>query len=204
MLKLCIKQYGMIQSTRCVILVLVGITVTLCSLSQVTATNVKDIAPGSQWSDPAFMVLYNGEIYFRADDKVHGRELWKSDGTEAGTVMVKDIYPGSAGSQPEWLTVSNGILYFSAYTTTNGWELWRSDGTEAGTYLFKDITPGHTATYENTSPAYMVDVNGTLYFVLDNSNPVVANRGLWKSGQPRALEKRWHRCRNLENSWHLS
>ncbi|HRD57471.1 MAG TPA: T9SS type A sorting domain-containing protein [Ferruginibacter sp.] len=171
----------MIQSTRCVILVLVGITVTLCSLSQVTATNVKDIAPGSQWSDPAFMVLYNGEIYFRADDKVHGRELWKSDGTEAGTVMVKDIYPGSAGSQPEWLTVSNGILYFSAYTTTNGWELWRSDGTEAGTYLFKDITPGHTATYENTSPAYMVDVNGTLYFVLDNSNPVVANRGLWKS-----------------------
>ena len=32
-------------------------------------------------------------LFFAAEDNEHGKELWKSDGTEAGTVMVKDIYP---------------------------------------------------------------------------------------------------------------
>ena len=171
----------MLQHLRRSFLAILFAMYSIASLSQVTATIVKDIAPGSQWSDPLFVVKYNGEIYFRADDQVHGRELWKSDGTEAGTTMVKDIYPGANDSDPEWLTVSNGILYFSAYTNSSGWELWRSDGTEAGTYLLKEITPGYNNTYNNTSPFHLVDVNGILYFAVSESNPVVANRGLWKS-----------------------
>ncbi|MCC7526123.1 MAG: T9SS type A sorting domain-containing protein [Chitinophagaceae bacterium] len=169
------------QSLRCGIFILCALVHSFTALSQVTATAVKDIQPGSAGSEPKFLTLYNNAIYFSAVDGVHGRELWKSDGTEAGTIMVKDIYPGNKDSDPEWLTVSNGILYFSAYTNTTGWELWRSDGTEAGTFLLKDITPGYSATYDNTSPSHMVDVEGTLYFALSNSNPIVANRGLWKS-----------------------
>ncbi|MEJ0101585.1 MAG: hypothetical protein WDO19_03045 [Bacteroidota bacterium] len=37
---------------------------------------------------------YNNEIYFRSQDGVNGYELWKSDGTAAGTVMVKRYLPG--------------------------------------------------------------------------------------------------------------
>ena len=37
-----------------------------------------------------------GTLFFTADDGIHGRELWTSDGTEEGTVLVKDIDPGPA------------------------------------------------------------------------------------------------------------
>ena len=35
-----------------------------------------------------------GKLYFSADDGNRGTELWKWNGTKAGTVLVKDIYPG--------------------------------------------------------------------------------------------------------------
>ena len=40
----------------------------------------------------------SGTLYFVGNDGANGYELWKSDGTTAGTVMVKDIAPGSASS----------------------------------------------------------------------------------------------------------
>ena len=37
----------------------------------------------------------NGTLFFAADDGSQPSELWKSDGTAAGTILVKDIDPGS-------------------------------------------------------------------------------------------------------------
>jgi ELWxxDGT repeat protein len=49
-------------------------------------------------------MVSNGTLYFIADDGVSGEELWKTDGTDAGTVLVKDINPGAGGSGPDRLT----------------------------------------------------------------------------------------------------
>ena len=83
---------------------------------------VKDINPTGN-SSPYSMKNVNGVLFFSADDGTNGREFWKSDGTEAGTIMVKDINP-MGSSNPYTVTDANGILFFSADDGTNGRELW--------------------------------------------------------------------------------
>ena len=61
---------------------------------------VKDINPGSTGSYPANLTAWAAPLYFTANDGTNGNELWKSDGTAAGTVLVKDINPGATGSSP--------------------------------------------------------------------------------------------------------
>lgn len=80
------------------------------------------------------MTAVNGTLFFRADDNEHGMELWKSDGTPAGTTLVTDLNPGVPASSPDTLTNFQGMLFF---TTADG--LWKSNGTAAGTQL---VTPG--------------------------------------------------------------
>ena len=140
---------------------------------------VKDIYPGSGTyyannSSPSYLTEMDGILYFQADDGKHGRELWRSNGTEAGTYMVKDIYAGSEDCNADNLFDKNGILYFSADDGMHGQELWRSDGTEAGTYMVKDINPGP----EDSNPSYFVEHNGILYFGADNGTD---GHELWRS-----------------------
>lgn len=120
------------------------------------------------------LININGTLYFAAKDSSHGIELWKSNGTAAGTVMVKDIFPGSSSSAPSSFTNVNGVLFFAANNGKNGIELWKSDGTFSGTTLVKDIYPGSGS----SSPAYLVNLNGQLYF---SANDSIHSTELWRS-----------------------
>src|SRR5262249_36847394 len=92
-------------------------------------TLVKDIYPGSGsmyygggyggwWnyvpnsSNPGSLTNVNGTLFFTAADGTNGDELWKSDGTAAGTVLVKDILPGTGSGSPSQLANVNGTLFF--------------------------------------------------------------------------------------------
>src|SRR2546426_601592 len=76
--------------------------------AETKAVLVKDIRPGSDSSGLGELTNVNGTLFFDADDGIHGRELWKSDGTAAGTVLVKDINPGPDTSYAAELINFNG------------------------------------------------------------------------------------------------
>jgi ELWxxDGT repeat protein len=142
---------------------------------------VKDIRPGADGAFSPYQSPFlnlNGTLYFSASDGTSGVELWKSDGTEAGTVRVKDIRPGEGSSNASGLTNVNGTLYFSASDGTNGVELWKSDGTESGTVQVKDIRPGA----DNGYPFWLTNVNGTLVFsASDQVEGIAFDFDLWTS-----------------------
>lgn len=102
-----------------------------------------NLIPGRDHHNMRYM---RGVLLFEADDLVHGTELWRTDGTAAGTFLVKDVNP-DAGSifffpSAPYFASQNEFMYFVATTPEAGTELWRSDGTEPGTFMLKDIWPG--------------------------------------------------------------
>lgn len=84
---------------------------------------VKDISQAS--AEPRDLRSVNGILFFSADDGVHGRELWRSDGSAEGTQLLSDLNPGSQPSNPSGFVFSGGSLYFSADNGGTGMELWR-------------------------------------------------------------------------------
>lgn len=84
---------------------------------------------------------FSNLAYFPIKSDMSGVELWRSDGTAAGTSLLRDIYP-SADSDPVVARTVNGLTYFFATDPNNGYELWRTDGTNAGTQLVQNLNPG--------------------------------------------------------------
>jgi len=107
-------------------------------------------------------VALGGTVFFAASDGIHGFELWRSDGSEAGTRLVADICPGSCASIPHRFTAVGGMVYFVANDGFHGPELWKSDGTAARTALVKDQIPAD----ESTGIYGLAQLNGKLSFAI--------------------------------------
>lgn len=147
-----------------------------CGAATGTVT-VKDINPNGS-SFPMWLAASGGAVYFAAGEGVQGRELWKSNGTSAGTVMVKDINAGTASSAPSNLTPlaspSGTIVFFDADDGTNGNELWRTNGTPAGTSMLKNIYPGGSS----SDPQRLQAIGTSVYFVATDG---VHGKEVWRS-----------------------
>ncbi|HEY2739589.1 MAG TPA: hypothetical protein VGK45_14365, partial [Thermoanaerobaculia bacterium] len=81
-------------------------------------------------------------VYFAASDPAHGLELWRSDGTSAGTWRLTDVCPGRCDASPGPVTVVQDHLFFTADDGVSGVELWESDGTPGSEQRVRDLCPG--------------------------------------------------------------
>lgn len=121
---------------------------------------IQDIQSGSPDSNPEDFAIFNGVLYFSANDGTNGKELWKYDqASSPSTSMVADIRSGSFGSSPYELIVFNNKLYFIANNGSNGDEMWEYDGTNPPSMVM-DINPGNGDGVRYGFTEY----NGKLYF----------------------------------------
>jgi ELWxxDGT repeat protein len=155
--------------------------------------------------------MFNGEMYFSANgndgSSSVGRELFKTDGTQAGTVLVKDLVTGIGNSS--WApsdyymtpTIFNGELYF----TDEDGIMYKTDGTSAGTTVAIDETdlqgPGDytespaivlggkmiTDFYSPSTGTALYATDGTLAGtdLLIDPNPIADNNGISDGDQNR-------------------
>jgi ELWxxDGT repeat protein len=172
---------------------------------------VANINPdGSSW--PWLVGVINEELYFFADDGVHGIELWKTDGTALGTQMLADMTPGNdsswlRGNWPAWtgywssFSVSDGFGYLFI-EGEGGWQgaddrisLWRTDGTVSGTLsIMNSLGAARPVWY--IAPTF---VRGRLYFAAQ-SPLALGGSQLWSTdGTPRGTRRE---AAELEGTWH--
>lgn len=140
------------------------------------------IASGTSSSNPMFLTEFNGEMYFSATGtnvSGIGNELYKTNGTQAGTSLVMNLNPNFSGSSyPSNFTVFNGELYFTAEDGVHGRELFKTDGTTIT--LVKDINVGSgSSSNHSDNMMAMLEGNGFLYFFAED----ISGTGydLWKT-----------------------
>lgn len=138
----------------------------LWRLDGTVARNLFQNQPFNQFH---FLFTSGSTLFFYGTTFDYGTELWKTDGTTAGTVLVKDINPGPESSSPQRAVKAGTKHYFIASDGIHGFELWSTEGTSATTVLVKDVNPGT----ESSNIVELTAVGSTLFF--DNVD------GLWKS-----------------------
>nr|WP_306440941.1 ELWxxDGT repeat protein [Corallococcus aberystwythensis] len=137
---------------------------------------VKDLTPGTEDSSLTHLTATGATaVFFREvfDTTVFTtrHELWKSDGTAAGTVRLRD-FGTSVEVSAQDAKQGNALLFF-VRELEGGITLWRTDGTSAGTVQLKWLDEGPD-TYPND-----VRTSGALtLFKLDEESGLSE---LWKT-----------------------
>ncbi|NOK14323.1 hypothetical protein [Corallococcus exercitus] len=140
------------------------------------ASRVKIVIPPTPASNKTMKGLtpVQGTLYFATNDILpEPSTLWRSDGTEAGTVPVR-TFPYGYGEFRDPVAVGSR-LFFQLGSPATGNELWVSDGTSSGTRLVEDITAGpNGSTLLNP-----VSLNGRLVFFREGTG--TTDTELWRS-----------------------
>ena len=128
---------------------------------------------------PYYFLPTDDGLYFTADDGIHGRELWKTDGTPSGTAQVHDIAPGSkssaieAGASYSFATVLGDSIISFADDGIHGTSVYRTD-IESGEVVFlKAIDTFAGPQFIQYPPNSFATVGDEVFFI--------GGRSVWKT-----------------------
>ncbi len=148
----------------------VGVEAYFCREGE-AAILLADSANDSADGDPDGFVSVGEWSLFAATDSVGDRELWRTDGTAAGTSRLANLSLSGSSSPEEFAAVEGGVV-FSAVDGVHGRELWFSNGTAAGTAMVADLAPGPMS----SQPAGFERIGGAVVFAAET---LAAGRELW-------------------------
>ena len=151
-----------------------------------------DLAAGAWSSTPEDFTPHLGELWFLADDGVHGRELWRTDGTAAGTQLAMDLIPGP---DSHWalpaprldgrIASLGAILIYADESASGGIELWVLPPSSAPQSLGK--FPG-ASVLEPFADARSARVGQRFVFAIESADP--SERGVWSTdGTPNGTQR---------------
>lgn len=136
------------------------------------ASLLLDIRPGAEGSLPSRLAIRGDTLFFAADDGIHGRELWRTNGSPAGTMLIEDLTPGTAST---WISGAVPFADGMAFTTVNPFGLYRAAAGSGGVTLLRefDLEPIDASTITSLAA---VD-GGFIFLVRDGQGPYQ----LWQS-----------------------
>jgi ELWxxDGT repeat protein len=123
-----------------------------------------------------------GDLFFIATEPANKKNIWRTDGTAAGTRRFTH-FSGDVLPHGPWLALRGQHLYFTA-RTESGDELLLGDGTPAGTRVLTDF-----ADFADSSvPLELLPVGNELYFTAEEGT----SRNLWRTqGSPESTDLAW-------------
>ncbi|REG31993.1 ELWxxDGT repeat protein [Archangium gephyra] len=134
--------------------------------------SMEELPNSGKETQVAYPRVVNGSLFFIVGYPAENMELWKSDGTEAGTVRVKTLFNGYSRF---WTWMHSVAVADGKYFALIGSDLWMSNGTEAGTTLLTNVM-------ERVHPIALAEANGTLLLLSSETNSRGdSDIGLWKS-----------------------
>jgi ELWxxDGT repeat protein len=152
---------------------------------------VADIRPGTAPALPPQLLPHlqddtgDGLFFFFGDDGTTGAELWRTDGTEAGTFLVEDLFPGADGAfdplfLPTFPTRLDGDLIFASFSPDNRYRIRSSDGSAGGVVLLSE-PDGQASAIERFWPFHGNDLAAAEHGVVVRANDGGHGRELWSS-----------------------
>jgi trimeric autotransporter adhesin len=133
-------------------------------------------------SNPSRFVPAGSQVFFTAETPSEGRELWRTDGTTAGTRLVRDLTPGFYSSHlPRLLAGDDGALYFVRQPGQlfDTWEIWKTDGTSDGTVMIASGTNAIASLHGSTPNGFVYSLS-----VVRPQTATIVRYEMWVAGGP--------------------
>ncbi len=125
------------------------------------------------------LVQWQGEVWFSADDGIHGRELFRTDGTPGNTRLALDVEPGPVSGVGTRLWPVGNLLVFGRADRFGVVDIWAVD--PSGSSAFELVDPPRSRDGLNDewlAFAGLVGLGQNLWF---GANHAVAGREIWST-----------------------